>query len=809
MNPTGGGKDIADVLRQLGKEALLREAENAGLKPRNGRMRCPFVGCRDKAEKSDTVQIYPGKRGVFRAKCHRCGQDGSLVDVIAAVRGWTDQQAIAHLHGLPVTVTKPPLHLVQPEPPPSADKLTPDQVRSLWLQFAKDDPDGRAYLEGRGLGEAIDLGLVRFATAQHPNATVKYWYRDRRLVVALLKTVTGNEAGVQGRLVRQLKSGEKKKCISIKGSNAKRAFFGSPELIESSPVIAVAEGLPDTLALAGWARGHQVTVVGAAGMDALPELANELKRCDISVEGRLFLLFPQNDAVFNKSRAAFDRLGQLLHREGARVVMVSTDAEYKDLADWLKAIPDAAWPPPAVAQALGGDPDVDEVRVPVQVEPARGSLPIADRIDVKEFGQNFSSLCAILDDPWRRESVMGRRGELAFNEMSGEIDFCGRELDDSDIAGIRLRIELFQKTPEGKILKFKPEDIWSALSYLSKRRRIHPIRDWLLSLKWDGRDRLSDEMPRAFGHDTSTGGSGLEAHMLRKWFISAAARGIEPGCKVDTVLILRGDEGIKKSTLFKMLSVRKEFFSSSPVKIGEPDGYSLLRRKWIIEWPELDSMKRARDREAVMAFLSNTDDDYRPKWGRGQVSIARSCVMVATTNEPRFLQKENNRRFWVVHVPALDFPWLRDNVEQLWAQAAHLFQAALECPVCKPMLPNDRCEEHRWWLDRELEEHHRKANLAFSERDEWLNVIADWIDREKGERAYPLSKLRVHEVLEKAIGKAPGHWTPRDPPRVAECLKKLGWRPKRRVDGEVGRFWVPPDQLAIDDDPNVVEDTEW
>lgn len=812
MNPGGGTKDIAEVLRQLGKDALVREAENAGLKPRNGRMKCPYVGCRDKAERSDTAQIYSGKRGVFRVKCHRCSQDGSLVDVLAALRGWTDAQAIAHLHGLPAPAAKPALHLVQAEPPARADKLTPEQVRSLWSQLAKDNPEGRAYLEGRGLGDAIELGLVRFASAEHPNAKLKYWHRDRRLVVALQKTVTGLEAGLQGRLVRQLKPGEeKKKCISFKGSNSKRAFFGAPELIETSPVIAVAEGLPDTLALAGWARGHPVTVVGVAGMDALPEIANELKRCDISVEGRVFVLFPQNDAPLNRSRAAFDRLGQLLHREGARVVMISTDAEYKDLADWLQGVPDAEWPPPALAEVLGGDSSSTEVRTPAFIEPARGSLPIAERIKVDVWGQNFSTLCALLDDPLHREAIMGRRGELAFNEMTGEVDFCGRELDDSDVAGIRLRIELHAKTPDNKTLKFKAEDIWSALAYLSKRRKMHPIGDWLQALakQWKGVDLLSEEMPKAFGHDPSTGKSGLEAHMLRKWFISAAARGLEPGCKVDTVLILRGDEGLKKSTLFKMLAVRKEFFSSSPVKIGEPDGFSLLRRKWIIEWPELDSMKRARDREAVMAFVSNTDDDYRPKWGRGQVSIARSCVMVATTNEPRFLQGEMNRRFWVVEVPSLDYAWLRANVEQLWAQAAHIYFDAFDCAGCKPLLPDDRCEEHRWYLDQHDEALHRAANLKFTQEDEWVSVISDWLLKQDSELAELPKAVAVHEVLEKAIGKPPGQWVQgKDANRVAEALRKLGWTrvKSRRLDGKVGRWWVRPGvQLELGDQEEAEE----
>lgn len=783
-------RDIAEVLRGLGKEALVREAENAGLKPKNGRMRCPYVGCRDKAEKSDTVQLYSGKRGIWRAKCHRCGQDGSLVDVLAALHGWTDAQAINHLHGLPAPAMKPVLSLVPPEPAPSADKLTPEQVRHLWNGLAKDDAEGRAYLEGRGLFDAIELGLVRFTKKDAADNRIKFWHRDQRRVVALLKTVTGNEAGVQGRLVRALKPGEKKKCISFAGSNAKRAFFGWPELIETSPVVAVSEGLADTLALAGWARRSGVCVVGAAGMDALPEIANELKRCDISVEGRLFVLFPQNDAPLNKSRAAFDRLGQLLHREGARVLMVSTEAEYKDLADWLQAKPGAEWPPPAVAEVLGGSPTDGESTPAAFLEPSRGSLPIAARVEVQVWGQNFSTLVALLDDPLHREAIMGRRGDIAFNEMFGEIDFAGHELDDTDIAGIRLRIEQHAKTPEGKILKFKPEDIWSALAYLSKRHRMHPLRDWLKSLKWDGVDRLSELMPQAFGQDLEK--NGLEAHLLRKWFISAAARGIEPGCKVDTVLVLQGEEGLKKSGVFKLLAGGAEYFTSSPVKIGEPDGFSLLRRKWIVEWPELDSMKRARDQEAIKAFLSNTEDDYRPKWGRGQISVARSCVLVGTTNEPKFLQGNQNRRFWIVNVPSLDFAWLKEHREQLWAQAAAIYFAAFECAQCKPLLPEDRCADHRWYLEREYEQVLRNANLRYTQEDEWVNVIHDWLQREDRE-GRPVEAIQVHELLEKAIGKPPGQWIPgKDSNRVAEALKKLGWtRGGRRFRGVVGSWWVP------------------
>jgi predicted P-loop ATPase len=787
MSASGGGVDIEVVLRSLGKEEVLRVAEEAGLKPRNGRFRCPFQGCADKGDKRrDTVTIYPGKHKEPRLQCHACGKDGRLPDLLAAVKGWTELEAIRHLKGLPEPAVRP-VRLVQPEPPLADDKLKPEELKAIWEKLAPASEPGEDYLLSRGLDEAVSLGLVRFATTDHPNRKVQHWARAGRLVVALMKDVVGQPRGLQARLVV---AGEPK-IASLKGSSTSKAFFGFPELIETSAVVAIAEGLADTCALAQWAAGHPVCVVGAAGKDALPKIAEELKRCDIPVDGRVFALFPQNDRPLNKSRALFDRLAQLLSREGAHVVMCSTHEEYKDLADWLKANPDAHWPPPPLATVLGGEVE-HATPATVLVEPVRGGLPIAERVEVSAYGQNFSTLVALLDDPVHREAIMGRRGELAHNEMTGEVDFAGVELDETDISGIRLRIELHAKTPEGRTLKFSQEDIWRALAYLSKRKKLHPVRDWLVGTKWDGLRRLDEELARAFGLEWPS----LEAHLFRKWFISAAARGIEPGCKVDTVIVLQGEESLRKSTFFELMGGR--FFTNSPVAIGDADGFSVLRRKWIIEWGELDSMRRARDQESIKAFLSSREDFFRPKWGKGHISVPRSCVIVGTTNHSRFLQEaQGNRRFWPIQVRKVDHRWARENREQLWAEAVAIYQGALACAECKPLLPYERCDEHRWWLEDEMAPVLRDHNLGFQEVDEWIHVIRDYI-AEKAPQA-----ITVHGLLENAIKKPAGQWVQKDRHRVADALKTLGWSkaPGRRHAGEIGSFWVPPGQLGLGDHP--------
>ena len=54
-----------------------------------------------------------------------------------------------------------------------------------------------------------------------------------------------------------------------------------------------------------------------------------------------------------------------------------------------------------------------------------------------------------------------------------------------------------------------------------------------------------------------------------------------------------------------------------------------LQGFWIVEIPELAGMKKA-DIEKVKAFITTTDDKYRPSYGRTVESHPRQCVVIAT-----------------------------------------------------------------------------------------------------------------------------------------------------------------------------------
>jgi len=72
------------------------------------------------------------------------------------------------------------------------------------------------------------------------------------------------------------------------------------------------------------------------------------------------------------------------------------------------------------------------------------------------------------------------------------------------------------------------------------------------------------------------------------------------------------------------------------------------RGGWIIELSELDSLSRT-DVARIKAFMSRTQDRFRPPYGMRLVESPRQCVFAGTVNHGTYLRDETGgRRFWPV-----------------------------------------------------------------------------------------------------------------------------------------------------------------
>ena len=371
----------------------------------------------------------------------------------------------------------------------------------------------------------------------------------------------------------------------------------------------------------------------------------------------------------------------------------------------------------------------------------------------------------------------GRR--IAWDEMSGIVTFNGEPIQDTDALKIRCLIER-RCTPgtsdkKGqKPLQFSKQDIEDALLQVAKSRSYHPVRDYLNGLEWDGRSRVDALLGWLHVEVTD-----LSRAIMSKWLISAVARAMEPGCKADTMLVLVGGQGWKKSTFFDVMG--GPFFCDTEVDIRNKDAYSRIRRTWIYEWAELASLFRPKDIDAVKSFLASRVDIYRPPWGRHDIVSPRNCVVVGTTNRPEFLTDETgNRRFWPLTVSdRVDLKAITKARDQLWAEAVAGYRARVA----------GGCT---WWLAPAEEAQLNNAQKEYVVEDAWDGLVAAFIEHRIKSAVTDAEANKPFQTADalRYVKKEHDKWTPADEARVGRILVRMGYA-KGREPGGYKRVWFP------------------
>lgn len=285
---------------------------------------------------------------------------------------------------------------------------------------------------------------------------------------------------------------------------------------------------------------------------------------------------------------------------------------------------------------------------------------------------------------------------------------------------------------------------------VAAHQRVHPLKDRLAALRWDGVPRVDTWTTTYLGAEDTA----VHRAIGTTWLLGAVARAFKPGCKVDNVLILEGKQGRGKSTALKILSLG--FFSDELADIGSKDAAMQLQGAWIHEIAELDAISRA-EASRVKAFLTRSADRFRPPWGRHVVEVPRQCVFAGTVNHDDYLRDETGgRRFWPVRIEQLDLAALQHDAEQLWAEAVTRFRNG------EPTYIREDA------LRALIEEHTGKRYQA----DAWEKSIAEF--------AQVRESVSVGECLTH-VGLERGRWTQADQTRVARCLKALGYERRQQM----------------------------
>lgn len=413
---------------------------------------------------------------------------------------------------------------------------------------------------------------------------------------------------------------------------------------------------------------------------------------------------------------------------------------------------DASTPPEVIAAHI-----VARAEAPPPEDPGAESAPLPSdalgdwqsalrRKKSGELETSFGNACLVL------RNADGYAETLAYDEMALRPMWSGKPLTDALMGILRERLE----REHG--LAFGLDTLTHAVLTVASERSAHPVRAYLEGLTWDGTERLTSLARRALHVDDR-----LSAQLVRKWMLAAVRRVFEPGVKVDTVLVLIGEQGARKSTFFRALA-SQAWFGDSPIDPTNKDAVLQMRAAWIYELAEIDGLTSRKHAADIKAFATSAVDTIRVPYGRGVEPIPRSSVMCGTTNKDAFLTDDTGaRRYWIVRVPDLmqvEHTLVSEERDQLWAEALAAVREG---------------EDH--WLDPSQELDLRARAREHMEADPWEEVVEKWMLA----RSAPPTTA---DLLTGALSIEAGRTQPSDKIRIGRVMHALGYRSVRPPRGE-------------------------
>ena len=522
--------------------------------------------------------------------------------------------------------------------------------------------------------------------------------------------------------------------------------------------MVVVEDVGTSLILSPKLRGYIVQAVGPKG-----ELGNLYGR-DVSI------LFRPDTAGKRNAKRIADHLA----RRGDRVRVVGWPNEPLDTMppEQVEALIAEGMIVAAPAKPKAQGPTLTVTGdTPSISEDAKGLLEICD-VEVNKGGiptTNLDNVCRVLDG-W------AGFGELAwYDEFHDRVftNFQGpvREWTDTDTS----ILARFLQRKFG-MAKLSIETTRQAIELHARENKRNEPKDWTESLEWDGQERIGNWLYMYLGADDNE----YTRAVSRNWWVSMLARTYRPGIKVDTMLILQGEQSKGKSTTFEIIGGKWYGIATADANDAKAFGET-LQGKLLMEMAELVNFTKA-DAEAVKRLLSTPVDRYRESYGHYAADRPRRGVLVGTTNKEAFLQDETGaRRFWPVAIRQLNHGALVADREQLFAEAVTEYKKW--DASADPLGWQGHSDALGWWRMPASAAEHQEAVRQHDEIEERMSA---WLaDRTDG--------ASLAEIWTDALGNGLTNFERHQQLRVAKAMRAVGWYPAKpqSVNGKTVRLWYP------------------
>lgn len=302
------------------------------------------------------------------------------------------------------------------------------------------------------------------------------------------------------------------------------------------------------------------------------------------------------------------------------------------------------------------------------------------------------------------------------------------------------------------------------------QNRHHPVKSYLESLRWDGRDHiahlcefLTDAHDPIAYEDGST--RSVSHTWLRRWFVGATGKVYNASDNQNPTVILDGAQGKGKSSLVKYVaSPLPHLHREGPIRPEDKDHYGYLCTTWVWEISELGATFRRADREALKSFLTMQEVAYRPAFARYDVHKPALCSFIGTVNVSAGLLNDptGHRRFRPVELTKIDWAYRQKvDINQVWAQAYHLYRMG-----------------ETWQLSPEELKVHKAICELYEEENLIEGYIRRWFSINRDNDEMYTHTTEIIDTLKTCANLREGERALTM--RVAETLKTLGLKKVKR-----------------------------
>jgi predicted P-loop ATPase len=340
-------------------------------------------------------------------------------------------------------------------------------------------------------------------------------------------------------------------------------------------------------------------------------------------------------------------------------------------------------------------------------------------------------------------------------------------------------IPLCKKSTEWKGRLPKKSEIWQFAKHCSYNPIVNYLK--LMGEAWSENSGDPQKYIDEFTEEVLGVSDPLDLMFVRRTLVGAVTRAMNPGCEMDTVLVLVGPQGAGKSRFFEHLFGPDNYgliYEGS----GDKDWRLAMHSVWVAEMGEIDGHLRKKDASQVKSIITEATDKFRVPYGRDISSHKRPCILVGTTNQEAFLvDTTGNRRFWVVKVnKQIDQEVIQRRRNKAWAGAYQIWKKNLE-----PYYID--------YSEKELMEALNQRNLQHLDEHPWedtISLIVDCMDvngRFEPDEAqaellnrgrllqlgnYAGRYLQTRDILE-LLGKETSRQTKADSNRVSQSMRGL------------------------------------